>query len=607
MKWISLWVLPILFSFHVVTGNIRFTVTTEKTSLVPGEQIIITATVVSNKELKSMTPPPLPKSEFYRLLRTNTNQHQTSSVQVVNGKMTQTREMTYLFYYYLSMLKEGSFTFPSLTFTHSGKSYSSKPFPMTVGKTPAKTKDIRVSIRMNKKRLYVGEQCIATIEIRKKPQAPVNVTSAGFSNIVNGVEKSFGKSFSINRLFKDKVGQSQRAIKGETYQIYSLSFSVTPIKPGKYSIPPIPFEYVELHQVQRRNQDFFNDFFGGSFFGRSIQQVPKSILSSRLSIDVIPLPKEPADFSGAVGTFSLKAEVSENKVPAGDAVTLNILLRGSTRPGNLTDIKLPELPDFEIFTPEKHTYVDTTAKGISTRKKFKYLLIPREEGEKTISPITWTYFDPGKAAYKTLATEPIPITVGKGKKGAKRQTRYLTQEDIREIGHDIRYIKTPVQIKHQSTKPYKNSLLFALFPIPFLIALFALLYRIQATILRKDPALRLRKRALSNASRALVTLKKEFSDTMAPSGAVSRIAEIIETYISHRFGFAAIGKTLDELKDELARLQVDQSVTDILVPFLTTLDSYRFGGTTPNKNSVNDLLEKTPALIEKLERKEKKV
>ena len=588
------------------TGAIRFSATTERTRVVLGEQIVVTATLVSNEELKDLKAPTLQSTEYFSLVRINRNQSQSSSIQIINGRMTQKVEITYLFYYQISINKEGTFTFPALVFNHGGKSYSSKPFPITVTKEPVKSKDISIFIRLNKKRIYKGEQGILTAEVAKKPRAQVNLTNEGFMSIIDNIEKTFGKTFSINRLFLDKVAQSQKRIRGEIYQVFTLSFSVVPLKAGNITLPPVPFQYEELKQVQGRRRDIFDDFFGGGFFGGNVQRIAKTAYSNRLTINVKPLPQPPDDFTGAVGTFSLDASISENTVPAGEAVTLGIVLRGSSRPGNMADIKLPALDDFEVFTPEKQTSVDTTAQGISTRKKFKYLLIPREKGEKSIPPIAWTYFDPGKGTYKTLSTDPMTLTVTKGKKGAKRQsTRYLTQEDIQEVGRDIRYIKTPKTIKHQSLTPYKNPLFYILYAIPFLLALFAFLYRVQATILERDPKLRLRKKALSTARAAIARLQKEFSSGDREN-AVSRVAEIVEQYITNRFGFAAVGKTLEELKEELTRRDIDKKVTDALVPYLETLDVYRFGGGSPDQKIVTNLLDEASRLIEELEREEKK-
>ena len=133
----------LLFFLHVnASGSIRFSVTTERTRCVLGEQIVITATVVSDKDLKNSTAPALPPSGFYSLVRTSSDQRQSSSIQIINKKMTQTKEITYLFYYRIALKKEGTFTFPSLEFKFGSESYKSKAFPITVGKEPVQTQNI---------------------------------------------------------------------------------------------------------------------------------------------------------------------------------------------------------------------------------------------------------------------------------------------------------------------------------------------------------------------------------------------------------------------------------------------------------------------------------
>ncbi len=599
--------LAIIALYQVSFGSVRFSATTERTNLVIGEQIVVTATLVSNKALKGLAAPPLQSTEYYTVTNVSRNQHQSSSIQVVQGKMTQTVEITYLFYYHLTMKKAGRFTFPALTANIGGQRISSKLFHITVGKEAIKNDNLIVRIRINRKSLYKGEQAVLTAEVAQKLQAPVEVTTEGFMAIISTVEKTFGQTFSINRLFKDKVGQAQKRIKGELYKTYSLAFSIIPLKSGSITLPSIPFQFQELRQSQRGRRDLFDDFFGGSFFGGGIQRIGKTAFSNKLTLTVKSLPAPPSDFSGAVGTFSLNANLSEQSVPAGEAVTLSISLRGSTRPGNMGDITLRELDGFEVFTPEKHVYIDTTAKGITARKKYKYLIIPQQEGVQTVPAIQWTYFDPNRGAYNTATTENMTLTVTKGKKGAKAQTRYLTQEDIREVGRDIRYIKSSKKLVTQSTKPYTRAHFLILFPIPFLILLFSLLYRIQATVLRKDLHIQLSKKAYAVAQKRIVLLRKELPQTTFEKG-IAKIAETVEQFISNRFGFPAVGKTLDELKTALASHKVDQAVTDMVVLFLEELDLYRFGGGgETDTNRLEKALDKTKQLIDDLSRKEKRV
>ena len=102
--------------------------------------------------------------------------------------------------------------------------------------------------------------------------------------------------------------------------------------------------------------------------------------------------------------------------------------------------------------------VDTTDRGLLTRKTLKYLVIPRQEGTLELPSISFPYFDPESGTYKTAASDKFTLTVTKGKESAKPQTRYLTQEEISEVGHDIRYIKTDVKLRNERDMPYRNPL-----------------------------------------------------------------------------------------------------------------------------------------------------
>ncbi len=159
MRQLYIYLLISFIFFNTADGGINFSVTTDKTEAVVGEQATITAKVVSDKDLKKITKPSLSSSEYFDHIRTGSDQHQSTSIQIINGKMSQKKEITYLFYYFISFKKEGSFTFPSLTFKYGGQSYSSKPFQISVGKEQTGKKvssGISVSVRTNKRCMLVN-------------------------------------------------------------------------------------------------------------------------------------------------------------------------------------------------------------------------------------------------------------------------------------------------------------------------------------------------------------------------------------------------------------------------------------------------------------------
>jgi hypothetical protein len=593
--------------FTACAQDVSFSVSPDRTSAMLGERIQVTAQIVSNKQLSGSFAPQIPKSDDFDMLGMNQNSSQSTSIQVVNGKMTQNVTITYFFYYQIAPKKPGSFTFPALKTVIDGKTYASNPFVVSVGKEAAQaTTEVHVVLSVTKKNLYLGEQTFLTVKVAQKSGAQVQLSQQGLFSLYDKLEKSLSKDFAVARLFTQLPSKGDmEVVNGEKEFVVKVQYALFPISTGDLSILPVPFEYVSLKRVQsRRGSDPFSDFFPDEFFGSGVQQVGKSVLSNGLTIHSSLLPPAPAGFSGAVGSFTMNVGADPRTVPSGEAVTLSIGIRGSTRPGSMGDISMPQLPECEVFAPEKHVSVDTTQNGLTCQKGYKYLVIPRQEGRLVVPPLSWVYFDPSAQVYKTLKSDTIVITVTKGKTTQAGQTRYLTQEEIRQVGQDIRYIKTGISIGKQTDSPYRNPLFLILFPIPFLIATFSLLYRMQAQRYEKDASLALRLRASRRAFRTLAGLKKNAA-AMPAADFLGNVSVCLENFVTHKFGFAATGRTLDELRSSLLERHVSTEVIERLAGLLESTDTFRFGMRSLDASSRSGILEQAAGLIRDLERQKR--
>jgi tetratricopeptide (TPR) repeat protein len=591
----------VIFSFLAPCfGDIKFSASTNHTNVVPGEQVIVIAELVSDKPLKGTSVPPVASNDAFDVVRTEQNQSSNSSVQIINGKMMQSEEIHYQFYYVLVPKKTGPFAFPALQVTIGNAPYATEPISFNVGAEPVKNPNVRVLLTLSKQPLYVGEQAILTFKVARRGNAQIQI-ERGFNAAVSGIEKSFGKGYSLSRLFTNQVTQASERIGGEMYATYSLRWALIPLSAGQMVVPAISYEYAELRQVRRRGMDpFFDDFFGNS-----VQEEPHTAFSSELALHIKELPPPPAGFSGAVGRCTLTASIEPSSIPAGEAATLKIMLSAATRPGNVAELTIPKIANCEFFTPEKHVDVDTTAAGISTRKSYKYLLIPQQKGALAIPPIELSYFDPYEGVYKKTSSGTLSLEVTPGKGGAKPQTRYLTQEEIHEVGTDIRYIKTEVALRNVSEKPYRDPIFFLLYPLPFALFLFALLYRVQSQRREANAASYVRKKALGSAYKALDALRKQGSKVPTPQF-LGTVAETMERYISRKFGFAATGRTLEELKAELLSRDADGQIVSELTSFIELLDSYRFGGAAFDEHSRLAVLNQAITFLASLEKSAKK-
>ncbi|MBD3244305.1 MAG: hypothetical protein GF331_27185, partial [Chitinivibrionales bacterium] len=554
----------------LAAAEVTFTVSPERTRTTLNQPIRVTAKLISSKDLGRVPAPSLPGSNDFKVLSVDRNQSSSSSINIVNGQAQRRTEITYLFHYTVAPVKLGTFTFPALKAFIGGKTYTTKPFMVEVLEQAVETANVIARVRCSKRSLYVGEQAVLTAEIGQKQGASVQLTTEGFRSYLTQLREAMGGSFSLVDLTSGKVGGREQLVNGERYIMYTVRYALLPLSSGSHAIPSATLQYNILRQTQRRRNDPFDDFFGSSFFGRSVQAQPATVLSNSLRLHVKPLPPAPDDFCGVVGEASLSADVSPRAIPAGEAVTLKVIVRGTTRPGSLAEVELPKLNGIEVFTPEKHTYADTSASGISTRRTYKYLLIPRSEGTARIPPITVSYFDVGAGEYKRLSTDEVELTVTEGSGEEGGGARYLSQAEIREVGRDIRFIKTAGRVHNQSRLPHRSPFLYLVNLLPFCIVLFAVLYRVQSVRRSRDPWRLERRRAASVARKELAALGR--TKDLDNTSFVGRLHGVITGYLTRRFGFAASGQTNDELARALTERGADESLVQRLTAILETMD-----------------------------------
>ena len=157
----------------------------------------------------------------------------------------------------------------------------------------------------------------------------------------------------------------------------------------------------------------------GLFSAPTVEQ--RQIETEPLAITVRPLPPASAEFSGAVGEFSLVSKFVPTTSAVGEPVTWTLELSGT---GNWPDIAgLPQREvsgDFQVVQPKsKRTMKDNSLfEGTLSED---VVLVPTRPGRYTIAPVRFTYFDTKTGTYKTLASEPVTVTVAAGTQSALTQ------------------------------------------------------------------------------------------------------------------------------------------------------------------------------------------
>jgi tetratricopeptide (TPR) repeat protein len=148
----------------------------------------------------------------------------------------------------------------------------------------------------------------------------------------------------------------------------------------------------------------------GLFSTPSVEQ--RILETEPLNLTIKPLPAAPPEFSGAVGKFTLSSKIVPTTPGVGEPVTWTLEFSGT---GNWPDISgLPQREvsnDFSVVQPKSKRTMKENSLFEGTLVE-DVVLVPTKPGKYTLGPIRLTYFDTETGSYRTLASEPVTITVG---------------------------------------------------------------------------------------------------------------------------------------------------------------------------------------------------
>lgn len=455
-------VLVALLSGLFATGQVKFTTITSSQEIGRGEYLQIEFVVENAKQIDQLNPPDFPGFHIAQ------GPIQSSGMSIVNGNMSQYKAISYV----LQPTKTGKFVIEGATAQVDGKRMRSNSITITVNASAAGSannsggngnnrgnpllqpawpdpsgadpsdidrdyvlrpgenikekirKNLFLKVQVDKTSCYVGEPIVATYKLYSRLSSESRVTRRpslnGFSvydmvdpnSDVSSVEKLNGKAFTVHIIRKTQL---------------------IPLQAGTIDLDPVEVEntvhFVKggKQQESRRSgnplKDLFDQLSDDNAMGPEVEE-NVTLDTKPVSITIKPLPEEarPADYNGAVGSFSIQASLVNRSVAAGEDATLDLVVRGK---GNLPVINAPRIQwpaGMDAFDPTAKEEINKTTVPMSGSKTFSYIFTPGAAGHYTIPSINFPYFDPSTGSYKTAGTEPLDLQVTPAVKKPKSMT-----------------------------------------------------------------------------------------------------------------------------------------------------------------------------------------
>ena len=433
--------------FMMVLGVMAQTLTGRAPSQVAvGEQFRLSYTI-NTQDVRGFRAGNIPE-ELEVLMGPSTSTQ--SSFQMVNGHTSSTSSVTYT--YIVVATKNGTFTIPPAHCTVDGKTVTSNEIRIKVSgqaQQGGRQQGGRQSgggageLRPAGSTISSGDLFIKVSASKQhvREQEPILLTYKVYTLV--GLTQLSGKMPDLKSFYTREVPLPQEksfkieTLNGRQYRTVTWQqYVMFPQATGKLEIPSITYDGIVA--MQNRNIDPFEAFFNG---GSGYIEVKKQIKAPSITIQVDPLPQRPTNFSGGVGSFDISASIDKTEVKANEAVNLRVVVSGV---GNMKLLKQPvvKMPkDFDSYDAKVTDKTKLTVNGLEGSIVYDFLAVPRHQGSYEIPAIEYTYFDTKSNSYKTVRTEPFTLKVAKGD-GQTTVASFAGQEDVKQLGSDIRYIHT---------------------------------------------------------------------------------------------------------------------------------------------------------------------
>ena len=570
-----------------------------------GKQFRLSFTL--NERGNNLKLPPGLSANFDILMGPSTGQ--STSIRTINGRTTQ--EISYSYTYILRSKKEGEFEIRPASVEVRGKVFESNSLKIRVVKPqskPAQTQtntknlgstnvdlgkdNMFVRVVMSKRNVYRGEQIIATVKLYVNPNIPIS----GFDEVNLPTYEGF---YTQDIEIPQQIQFNREVYKDKIYQVGILKKTILfPQQNGKITVKPFSMALLVQQQVKARS--FFDDFFS------THRTVKARMTSTAVTVNVKDLPPAPANFMSGVGNFNINSTISSNEVTTNDAVTLTVKITGT---GNIRLIKTPELTlptDFEVYDPRATDNVRTTGSGATGTKTIEYLFQPRFEGDYTIPPIKFAYFNPATGKYVTKSTQEYNLHVTKGSEEQSTTViSSLRKEDVRLIGQDIRFIKQGNPLLRIKGHTFFGTTWFYL-----IYTISALLFLILFIVYRK--------RAKENANIALVRNKKANSVAKKRLKAAANFMkqnndeafhdEILKAFLGYLSDKLGIPVADLNRESAVAKLQERNVAQEVIDDYIEVVEHCEFARYAPAEGSEarSELYKKAESTMSRFEKQIKK-
>ena len=189
----------------------------------------------------------------------------------------------------------------------------------------------------------------------------------------------------------------RRTRSNRCYEVPVFQRAIFPLMPGRHVIPPAQL----LYTLPRTH----------SFFSREESHELRTDSVAVVAIEP-PAAGRPADYTGAVGSYTISARVDTAESRVGVPIVLTVRVEGT---GNVKLLPRPVLSlGWGGVVPSGERVEVTGDAEIGGAKEFDWVLTPHRAGSLAVPPIRYAHFDPRREEYVVTESSPVLMRIEAG-------------------------------------------------------------------------------------------------------------------------------------------------------------------------------------------------
>jgi len=576
----------------------EFTSSVNQTTVADNErfQVSFTFSGSSINNLSKFTPPAF---ENFLIL---SGPNQSTSIQIINGAQSASLSYNYI----LQPKSLGTFTIGSASIQQEGNTFKSDPINITVVKGADKpkqqkgddqisqeeiAKNLYIKASVDKSKVFKGEQVTVVYKLYTR----LNIASQMGINKLPQYQGFWAEELETpnNISFRTEI------IDGKQFRVGVLKkVALFPTQTGSLEVTPFELTVPIEIQKQRGGNSIWDDFFGDPFGRNQIYEF--NAKSNVVKVEVESLPQDqPESFKGAVGDFSFDAKLNNTTVKSNEPLTLKLNISGA---GNIKLLEMPEvnLPNgFEKYEPKVSEQINRSG-NITGSKSGEFLFVPRVVGKREIPPIEFSYFNPDKKKYITLKSEAFNIDIKPGDKQAS--TEVVGKEDIKELGTDIRFIKTSFNdISKKENYIFNSTGFFIASILPVILGIGIIGWKRKYDKLHGNVVLLRYQKAQKVAKNRLKTAKK-LMDSQNYKEFYTELSSALFGYLEDKLHIAKSEFTVERASEDLRNFRISEELISNLKSSAQKCEFVRFAPGAEKSTAMQDMYDEIADVIINLEK-----